>query len=169
MARTKRRGRKSFENSYKQRRKVYNRYVRMAKKKKEKLGDNIRIMEYSDFKANYTEYRRRMKEVQTGEVEVPAGSIKNPTLSNFIEETILVTRSQARSAAENYNNKIDDIKAKIANDPDYGLNEIEAAIYGDYLYYGYMTQSDVRGKSKRYEEIYETFRIMGLGNEAFGS
>lgn len=171
MKRTKRRGRKSFENSYKQRRKVYNRYVRMAKKKKEKLGDNIRIMEYSDFKANYTEYRRRMNLAKTGEIEVSPDSVKNPTLSNFIEETVLVTRSQATSASDNYNAHIDAALEKLnSNGGDVTkLTDWEKELIIDYQTNGYMKQIDVRGKTDRYLEMYNIASYYGMGSEAFGT
>ena len=167
MARKRSRGRPSFESSYKQRRKVYNRYKRMALSKKKKLGENVVVMDYQDFVIEYKEYRKKMKEVASGQIEPTKSQAKTATLSNFLEETVLVTRSQSSAAAMNFNNKIDDIIAKDkAGRP---LTEYETMLYDFYLNNGYMTQTDVRGKSRKYEIAYDLAIQYGMGDEAFGS
>ena len=167
MARKRSRGRPSFENSYKVRRKVYRRYVRQATKKKERYGENLDIMDYTDFVANYKEYRKRMKEIKSGVIEPSGKEAKTSTLSNFIEETVLVTRSQAASASENFNKSIDDIIAKVKGGME--LSDYEREMYEFWNINGYMTQNDVRGKSDKYQLAYDIAKIEGMGDEAFGS
>ena len=167
MARKRSRGRPSFENSYKVRRKVYRRYIRQATNKKKRYGENLGIMDYSDFVANYKEYRKRMKEIKSGVIEASGREAKTATLSNFIEETVLVTRTQAASAAENFNQTIDNIIAK--DKAGIELTEYEIEMYNLWLVDGYMTQNDIRGKSSKYQNAYDLAVLYGMGDEAFGS
>lgn len=167
MARKRSRGRPSFENSYKQRRKVYRRYVRQATNKKKRYGDNLDVMDYTDFVANYKEYRKRMKEIKSGVIEPSGKEAETATLSNFIEETVLVTKGQAASAADNFNSEIDNIIAK--DNAGIQLSEYEMELYEFYLDNGYMTQNDIRGKSAKYQDAYNLAKGYGMGDEAFGS
>lgn len=167
MARKRTRGRPSFESSYKVRRKAYRRYVKQAIAKKERYGDNLDVMDYTDFVANYKEYRKRMKDIKSGVIEPSGKEAKTATLSNFIEETVLVTRSQAASASENFNKAIDDIIAKRKDGKE--LSEYEKYMYEWWNINGYMTQNDIRGKSDKYQLAYDIARSEGMGDEAFGS
>lgn len=161
------RGRPSFETSGRQKRKVYNRYKKMALKKKEKYGDKIEIQSFEDFVADYKYYREKYKEVKEGKLELGKNDPKNPTLSNYIEGRMSVSRAQGRTASMNFNNNLDHIRAK--NHFGQELSDYEKEMLLAFGEDDYLKQYDIRAASDKYQAAYDIAVKYGMGDEAFGS
>lgn len=155
------RGRPSFESSYKQRRKIYNRYLSKWEKSNKRFGGNIAPkLDYKEFKEVYSQYRTDMSNAgRTG------------TITNFVSEQVLTTKSQASSAASNFNARLDALRDRYANNPTiltpYETDILE--LFGYNKSDGGITQQDIRGKSAVYKTLYSVTKAYGVGEEAFGS
>lgn len=165
MARTKTkrgRGRPSFENSYKQRRKIYNRYKRIYKKKAQKYGDNMTFeLTYKEFVDEYS--RRRQDAKNTGQ---------SASLSGFVDDQVFTTKTQASAATSNFNNHLDEMRAKAKLQGEDKLNEYEREMLDAFGYDAeddYLKVSDTRANNGIYQTAYDIARRHGMGSEAFGS
>lgn len=163
MARRKRgRGRPSFENYYKVRRKAYRKYLKEYKKAYELYGSNMTLaMDYKDF-VSYAKIARQ-----------DARNINRRfSVKTFVKDQIMSTLSQSQTATRNFNNHLDEMRAKYKFHGVDKLSDYEREMLEQFGFESsgeYLRVKDVRGREWKYQAAYNIADRYGMGKEAFGS